>query len=136
MGGRLTGKTSDSGSENLGSTPSLPAIPTTMGIRQTLAEWLNECGRRSDDAGRSNLATRLYGLASAMDPNWSVPWYNRGLIAKYARQWDESLRLNQRALELDPDNEAACWNLGIAATALHDWHEALRAWRLYGVKDV
>ncbi len=67
--------------------------------------------------------------------NWtSADWFDRGLDAKYAHDWPESLRCNQRAVELDSGNEGAWWNLGVAATALHDWAEARRAWKRFGVE--
>jgi tetratricopeptide (TPR) repeat protein len=63
-----------------------------------------------------------------------VPWYNLGLLRKRQRNWEESLRCNQRAVALDPTDQAAWWNLGIAATALENWAEARRAWKGFGAK--
>jgi hypothetical protein len=100
-------------------------------MRHSVADWLNEKGRKTDDPAR---AARFYTLASWADPRWSVPWYNLGLQTKYHGRWEESLRFNQRAVELDADDDAAWWNLGIAATALHDWKEARRAWRGFGIE--
>jgi tetratricopeptide (TPR) repeat protein len=105
-----------------------------MKLRRAFAELLNERGRQTSDAGNNHRAIWYYDLASRLEPKWSVPWYNRGLIAKYNCQWAESLRCNQRAHELDTEDEAACWNLGIAATALSDWSEARRAWKACGIK--
>jgi hypothetical protein len=102
-------------------------------MRQKLAEWLNQYGNAACDAGKLRGAERLYKLASALAPRWSVPYYNLGLLAKNTGRWGDSLRFNQRALLLNPEDEGACWNLGIAATALHDWPEARRAWRHYGI---
>jgi tetratricopeptide (TPR) repeat protein len=101
-----------------------------MSMRRLLANWLNELGRRADNENR---ASRLYHLAAQIAPDWSTPWYNLGLKAKYSGRWEESLRYNKRATELDGDKEAAWWNLGIAATALHDWTEARRAWKGFGI---
>jgi len=78
-------------------------------------------------------AERLYKLASTLAPQWSVPWYNLGLLTKNTGRWEDSLIFNQCALSLNPGDEGACWNLGIAATAMHDWPEARRAWKHYGI---
>ena len=76
----------------------------------------------------------MYRLSARLAPNWSVPWYNRGLLAKFDRRWADSLSHNARAAELNPDDPATWWNLGIAATALADWDCARRAWRHHGVE--
>jgi hypothetical protein len=102
-------------------------------MRRKIADWLNEKGRTADNTGRADRARRLYRLASQFDPSWSTPFYNLGLLEKYAGQWEDSLRLNQKAAALDPKSEAAWWNLGIAATALRNWPEARRAWRGFGI---
>jgi tetratricopeptide (TPR) repeat protein len=105
-----------------------------IGMRQKRAEWLNQYGNGTSVAGDLRRAERLYQLASRLAPQWSVPWYNLGLLRKNSGRWEDSLRFNQRALSLNPRDEGACWNLGIAATALHDWSEARRAWKHYGIK--
>jgi tetratricopeptide (TPR) repeat protein len=103
-------------------------------MRQKLAEWLNQYGNVASDAGKLKGAERRYKLASKLAPQWSVPWYNLGLLTKNTGRWEDSLRFNQRALSLNPGDEGACWNLGIAATAMHDWPEARRAWKHYGIE--
>ena len=102
-------------------------------MRQTLAEWLNQNGNETSNAGNLRRAERFYKMASVLAPSWSVPWYNLGLLTKNAGRWEDSLRFNQRALSLNPGDEGSCWNLGIAATALHNWPEARRAWTQYGI---
>ena len=63
--------------------------------------------------------------------------YMQGLVCKYLRDWDGSLRHNLRSLALraatagtedGTDDEASRWNAAIAATALGDWAEARRQW--------
>ena len=100
----------------------------------TVSNWLNECGRKASDAGRKDRALRLYRIASLIEPGWSVPWYNAGLVLKYQGRWTESLSMNQRAALLAPNDEAAWWNLAIAATALRNWPEAARAWKACGIE--
>jgi hypothetical protein len=102
-------------------------------MRHNIANWLNERGRTASDAGRKKLALRFYHVATFIEPSWSVPWYNAGLVLKYQGRWAESLWMNQRAALLDPSDEAAWWNLAIAATALRNWSEAARAWKACGI---
>lgn len=83
--------------------------------------------------GSPGIARLCYQAASYFDPEWSVPYFNRGLLEKEEFNWEASRWLNQRAAELNPDDQAAWWNLGIAATALADWNEARRAWRQFGI---
>jgi hypothetical protein len=103
-------------------------------------ETARKIATRFNDWGRSRaerspgIARLCYQLASFFDSNWSVPYFNRGLLEKHEGNWEPSRELNQRAAELDPQDEAAWWNLGIAATALADWNEARRAWREYGIE--
>jgi tetratricopeptide (TPR) repeat protein len=97
------------------------------------ARRANERGRRLDRLGRTAEAVEAYEQACKLDPSWSVPFYNKGLVQKYAGEWEQSLRSNQRATELDPDDQAGWWNLGIAATALGRWDVARAAWRGAGV---
>jgi hypothetical protein len=97
------------------------------------ARRLNEEGRRLDEEGDPDGATRAYARAIDADPGWSVPWYNLGLVHKYRGAWQEALRCTRRATELDPQDGDAWWNHGIAATALGRWEEAREAWRGCGV---
>jgi tetratricopeptide (TPR) repeat protein len=98
-----------------------------------IADWLNTRGMAAHDRGHRDKAIASYRRAARWDPEWSVPWYNLGLLAKYEHDWPASLAHNQQAVKIDPSNEAAWWNLGIAATALANWSEARRAWKAYGI---
>jgi hypothetical protein len=97
------------------------------------ADRLVVLGNELSDAGRASDAEAAYLAATKADPNWSVPWYNLGLLCKYQKRWKECLALNQRAANLNPDDVDAWWNLGIAATALGEWKEARRAWHACGI---
>lgn len=99
---------------------------------RTRAEELVELGNDHSNAGRAAEAESAYRAASEADPDWSVPWYDLGLLCKYQGRWRESFDFNRRAAALEPD-EAAWWNLGIAATALGDWVEARLAWQACGL---
>jgi tetratricopeptide (TPR) repeat protein len=69
------------------------------------------------DQGSSDDAERAFRAAGEVAPNWSVPWYELGLICKYQGRWKESLEYNARAAELDARDEAAWWNMGDPARA-------------------
>src|SRR5260370_35968216 len=103
-------------------------------MRRILAELFNSSGNVNADAGKSHRAEHLYKLGSRIDPRWSVPWYNLGLLAKNNGRWEDSLTFNQRAASLSSDDQAAWWNLGIAATALHNWSIARQAWAACGIE--
>lgn len=98
-----------------------------------IASKHNDHANQLKDEGHFDEAIGYYQKAIKADPNWSVPWYNLGLLHKYNLDWDEALLCNQKAVKLNPKDEGAWWNLGIAATALNDWAEARRAWRGFGV---
>jgi hypothetical protein len=85
-------------------------------------------------------ATELDAIAAEIvrrHPDAASFWYDRGMFAKWRRDWPASVEYNRTALELTPERErrgeAAAWNLGIAATALHDWSTARLAWNAFGV---
>ena len=103
-------------------------------FKRAVANWLNTRGMNLDDRGHRGWARRFYRCSTLIDPGYSSPWYNLGLLAKYSSQWDDSLRFNRKAVEVNPKNEEAWWNLGIAATAVHNWNEARRAWKAYGAE--
>ena len=105
-----------------------------MEAKRERAEICNARGLELDDQGRRDDAIREYLRACEIDPSWSVPHYNLGLIYKYAGDWEKSLEWNQRAAALNPSDQAGWWNLGIAATALGRWSEARRAWRGCGLQ--
>jgi hypothetical protein len=104
-----------------------------MSKREKAAE-LNQKALELQSQGQREEAIKLYQEASAVDPNWSAPWYNLGLLFKNERNWKESLTYNRRATAADPGNQSAWWNMGIAATALGRWQLARSAWRGFGLE--
>ena len=99
------------------------------------AERLVEEGRGCRAVGDIAGAERAYLSAAALDPAWSAPLFNLGLLYKYQGRWTESLDFNRKAVELAPDDQGAWWNRGIAATALGLWPEARRSWAQCGITD-
>ncbi|HEY7311785.1 MAG TPA: tetratricopeptide repeat protein [Gemmataceae bacterium] len=95
---------------------------------------LNNKALKLQSRGKLEEAIELYLEASAVDPKWSAPPYNLGLLFKRERKWKESLKYNRLATSADPDNQSAWWNMGIAATALGRWQLARSAWRGFGLE--
>jgi hypothetical protein len=85
------------------------------------------------EQGLLDEAIELYQKAVRLDPFWSTPRYNLGLLFKHQKNWEESLDYNRQATALDATNEPAWWNMGIAATALGRWDLARAAWRGFGI---
>ncbi len=101
---------------------------------KTLAILNNEQGQKfMDEEGNLRKAEIAFKKAIQAASDWSVPWYNLGLLYKREKNWPESLRCNQMAAQLNQEDQAAWWNLGIAATALGNWAEARRAWTAFGI---
>lgn len=108
--------------------------PFTPLGKRARAKRISERAGQLRDAGKLSEAIASYQRAMAIDPSWSVPHFNLGLLHKYEGAWQASLAANLRATELNPADEAGWWNLGIAATALGRWDLARSAWRAAGVK--
>jgi tetratricopeptide (TPR) repeat protein len=102
--------------------------------RRGRASRANDRGGSLRDMGKKAEAIASYQRAMAIDPTWSAPFYNLGLLHKYESEWQPSLDANLRATELNPEDQAGWWNLGIAATALGQWDVARRAWRGAGLQ--
>lgn len=105
---------------------------TSLGKRAR-AVRCNERGNSSSERGDLKAAERAYRAALAIDPEFAAPYYNLGLLFKYAHDWRECFEWNRRAVELDGAHEGAWWNLAIAATALERWDHARRAWQRCGL---
>ena len=101
---------------------------------QKRAEELHDLGVEKSDAGDDDAALALYLEALALDRARPETLYNAGLIYKYRRDWEHSLRYNRLARELRPDDPATNWNLAIAATGLKDWRSAREVWKRLGMK--
>jgi tetratricopeptide (TPR) repeat protein len=108
--------------------------PLAVFGKRSRASRANERARKLERLERSTEAADEYLRACRIDPEWSVPEYNLGLIYKYAGDWARSMEHNLRATRLAPDDQAGWWNLGIAATALGRWDVARFAWRGAGIE--
>jgi tetratricopeptide (TPR) repeat protein len=58
------------------------------------------------DEGRKTEAVELYQQIIQLSADWSVPYFNLGLLYKYDCQWEKSFYYNQKAVELAPDEQA------------------------------
>ncbi|GAA4801972.1 hypothetical protein [Lysobacter hankyongensis] len=116
----------------------------------TLADALAEAAYAAFDDGDLLAARSGFEAVLAAEPDDPVHHYMLGLVCKYLRDWDQSLRHNLRSLALraaargiddgkehgtddQTDDEASRWNAAIAATALGDWAEARRQWAACGI---
>src|SRR5262245_7519247 len=101
--------------------------------RRDKAGKLVQKANRLEGQGRWQEALERYEEAAEIDPTWSAPLYNLGLLYKKQRKWRKSFDYNRRATTLDSENDGAWWNLGSAATALGRWQSARHAWRSFGI---
>lgn len=105
----------------------------------TLADALAEAAYAAFDDGDLLAARSGFEALLATVPDDPGYHYMQGLVCKYLRDWDGSLRHNLRSLALraaagEADDEASRWNAAIAATALGDWAEARRQWAACGIE--
>ncbi|SDF51193.1 hypothetical protein SAMN05660662_2431 [Blastococcus aurantiacus] len=108
-----------------------------------LLERYQQLGFRANDdeevdAARAEEADRIAAELLDRDDQDRNMWFDRGMFAKWRRDWPASQDYSARSLELTPESqreeEPAAWNLGIAATARRDWATARRAWTAYGLR--
>ena len=90
-----------------------------------------------DPDARAALLDAIAAEVTRRYPTNSAYWYDRGMYAKWRRDWTASRTYNLTALDLLAParrrEEPAAWNLGIAATALGDWPTARRGWAEFGL---
>lgn len=88
---------------------------------------LLEKAQELTEEGKEKEAMEIYNQLINDVPDWSVPYFNLGLIFKYRNDWQKSFDLNLKSTQLNSEDEGSWWNLGIAATALKtgELHEAL-----------
>ena len=91
-----------------------------------------------DEAGaRADLADHIATEVLRRVPDDPGMLFDRGLLAKFRRDWPSCREFSEAALEAVPEEQRAgdpaAWNLGIAATALRDWTTARAAWTLFGI---
>jgi tetratricopeptide (TPR) repeat protein len=97
------------------------------------ADALEDEGTQRKERGDEAGALAAYLEALALHRERPTTLYNVGLIYKYRRDWQSSLRYNRMAIEYDPADVPTNWNLAIAATALRDWRTAREAWQRLGI---
>jgi hypothetical protein len=94
-------------------------------------------GQDEDADARADLADRIAAEVLRRVPDEPGMLFDRGLLAKFRRDWTTCQQFSLRALDALPEEEhaghPAAWNLGIAATARCDWATARRAWTHFGV---
>jgi hypothetical protein len=112
-----------------------------VGERELLRRYRSIDTARAGDGDPDDRAREVDELLTEIvrrHPDSPPFWYDRGMHAKWRREWRLSVQYNLRALDLlDPAERAgaaAAWNLGIAATALRAWREARLAWAAFGIE--
>jgi tetratricopeptide (TPR) repeat protein len=92
-----------------------------------LARALNARGIRLSEGGHAEAAARAFARAARLDPGWSAPQVNLGVM--YARSGDLSAAVAayQDALRRDPHNPAAFFNLGMAQYELGELMPAVQS---------
>ena len=120
----------------------LEDLPDAELLRRYRAVDLED-GDADDARARAELSDRIAAEVLRRDPQDAAMWFDRGLHAKWRRDWAAAQEHNARSLRLvtgaGPDGDAdgvgepAAWNLGIAATARRDWATARRAWSTFGI---
>jgi hypothetical protein len=103
-----------------------------------LADALADAAYAAFDDGDLLAARNGFEALLAAVPDDPRYHYMQGLVCKYLRDWDRSLRHNLRSLALraaenEAGDEASHWNAAIAATALGDWAEARQQWAACGI---
>jgi tetratricopeptide (TPR) repeat protein len=96
-------------------------------------DTLLEKAHELTEEGNEIEAIEIYNQLIKDVPDWSVPYYNLGLIYKYQNDWQKSFDLNLKSTALNSDDDGSWWNLGIAATALKNWRIARTAWNKFGL---
>jgi len=57
-------------------------------------------GLRLEDQGDRGGAELAYEAAVAISPEWSVPYFNLGLLFKQQGPWERALEVNQKVVQL------------------------------------
>ncbi|XP_033621036.1 tetratricopeptide repeat protein 6 isoform X3 [Fukomys damarensis] len=90
----------------------------------TTAEFLTNRGVIHEFMGQQQNAMKDYQAAIALDPKYSLAYFNAGNIYFHHRQFSQASDYYSRSLKFDPENEYALMNRAITNTILNDYEEA------------
>lgn len=60
-------------------------------IKRCHSEKRNEVGRQQQNSGNMSAAVAAFKATTKIDPGWSVPYYDLGLVYKYQCDWHQRL---------------------------------------------
>jgi tetratricopeptide (TPR) repeat protein len=84
-------------------------------------------GNRYVNIGKYEEAIESYDQALDMDPNYAIPWYNKGSVLDYLGKPEEAIESFDQALDIDPNYADAWNNKGIALGELGNYEEAIES---------
>jgi TolB-like protein/Tfp pilus assembly protein PilF len=88
-----------------------------------LALW--QAGLSSNPKGDLERADELDSKALALDPDWTEPHSQKGLILRFQGRTEEAVQEDERALALDPSNALAVVSLGFDYGDLGEFDKGL-----------
>ena len=101
--------------------------PTETSLGQTKEQWLMT-GNEHLRAGRSTEALAAYEQAIRLDPNFTLAYYNKGILLNELHRYEEALSAFEQAIRLDPNDANTYHDKGIALNELHRNEEALSSY--------
>ncbi|XP_023577588.1 tetratricopeptide repeat protein 6 [Octodon degus] len=90
----------------------------------TTAEFLTNRGVIHEFMGQRQNAMKDYQAAIAVDPKYSLAYFNAGNIYFHHRQFSQANDYYSKSLEFDPENEYVLMNRAIINTILNKYEEA------------
>ncbi|KAM6181649.1 tetratricopeptide repeat protein 6 [Erethizon dorsatum] len=90
----------------------------------TTAEFLTNRGVINEFMGQRQNAMKDYQAAIALDPKYSLAYFNAGNIYFHHRQFSQASDYYSKSLKFDPENEYVLMNRAITNTILNKYEEA------------
>ncbi len=104
-----------------------PAVRAAQAAQAGLARAANAEGIQLSEAGESERAAFAFKRAADLDPQWSAPYVNLGVVFERLSRLPKALESFRSALERDPENPVALFDLGSVAHQLGDLDAAVEA---------
>ncbi|EHB03873.1 Tetratricopeptide repeat protein 6 [Heterocephalus glaber] len=90
----------------------------------TTAEFLTNRGVIHEFMGQQQSVMKDYQAAIALDPKYSLAYFNAGNIYFHHRQFSQASDYYSKSLKFDPENEYVLMNRAITNTILNKYEEA------------
>jgi protein O-GlcNAc transferase len=104
-----------------------PADPAARAAQAGLARAANAEGIQLSEAGESERAAFAFKRAADLDPQWSAPHVNLGVVFERLSRLPKAMESFRSALLHDPENPVALFDLGSVAHQLGDLEAAVEA---------